>query len=94
MKIARRILRHLSGTSRVKMHMRDNALTKNIHIKSYTDAIYAADKITRTSVSGALLQVRGMPVGWQVKQQSVVALSTLDAEFLAAAAIAKGLLGL
>ncbi|OWZ16254.1 Retrotransposon protein [Phytophthora megakarya] len=43
---------------------------------AYTDADYAADKQTRKSVS--------VP-GWFVKQQSTVALSTAEAEFVAAA---------
>ena len=45
-------------------------------------------------ISSTVLLVDGMPVGWQVKQQSAVALSTAEAEFVAAAVGAKELLGI
>jgi hypothetical protein len=94
MKIARRILRYLAGTAAAKLHMGSGTDTTEVTVTSYTDADYAADKATRKSVSGAMLLVQGMAVGWQVKQQSAVALSTAEAEFVAAAVGGKELLGI
>uniref|UniRef100_A0AAV1UJE3 Reverse transcriptase Ty1/copia-type domain-containing protein n=1 Tax=Peronospora matthiolae TaxID=2874970 RepID=A0AAV1UJE3_9STRA len=63
-----------------------------VKLTRYTDADYAADKATRKSISGSVLLVDGMPVGWQVKQPSSVALSNAEAEFVVAAVVAKELL--
>jgi hypothetical protein len=74
--------------------MGGDAMTTEATVTSYTDADYAADKSARKSVSGELLLVQGMPVGWHVKQQSAVVLSTADEEFVVAVTGAKELLGL
>ena len=97
MKIARYILWYLAGTAGLKLHMKGATGSESVELLSYTDADYAADyaadKCTRKSVSGTLMLVVGMPVGWQVKQQSFVALSTAEAEFVSAAMGVKELLG-
>ena len=64
-----------------------------MQLTSSSDKDYAADKFTRKSISIAVLIVDGMPVGWQVKQQSAVALSTAEAEFVAADVGAKKIQG-
>ena len=92
MNITRRILRYLAGTAGLKLHMKRATGCENVELLSYTDADYAADKSTRKSVSGALMLVAGMPVGWQVKQQSSVVLSTAETEFVSAAMGVKELL--
>ncbi|KAG2783624.1 hypothetical protein PC129_g10077 [Phytophthora cactorum] len=53
-------------------------------VEAFSDTDYAADKSDRKSVSGGVLMVGGMVVGWMCKKQKCVALSTIEAEFVAA----------
>ena len=67
MKMARHILRYLARTVGLKLHIKGSTGCESVELLIYTNAGYAADKSTRKSVSGALMLVTGMPVGWQVK---------------------------
>lgn len=95
-KLAKRISRYLSGTRSLRFYMSgcDEVKTLPLRLRSYTDADFAADKNDRKSVSAAIVQVKGMTVSWQCKKQSSVALSTTEAEYVAATVGAQELLGL
>ncbi len=60
----------------------------------YTDADMAGDVDTRRSTSGYLITFAGGAVAWQSKLQKCVALSTTEAEFIAATESCKELLWL
>ncbi|GMF44370.1 unnamed protein product [Phytophthora fragariaefolia] len=77
-----------------KLHMGGESGNTTVEVTRYTDADFAADKNTRKSVSGALVTVGGAPFGWQVKQQSRVALFAAEAEFAAVAVGATEVLGI
>ncbi|KAE8877445.1 hypothetical protein PF005_g6501 [Phytophthora fragariae] len=72
----------------------DRAPELPIKLACYTDADFGGDKLDRKSVSGAVLSVNGMIVGWMCKKQGAVALSTAEAEFVAASCGGQELLGL
>jgi hypothetical protein len=55
----------------------------------YTDADFAADVDRRRSTSGAVMLMQGAAVLWLSKLQSVVATSTAEAEYIAAAVATK-----
>jgi hypothetical protein len=58
----------------------------------YSDADYAGDPIMRKSTSGMIFMLCGAPILWRSKLQTIVAQSTCEAEFIAAAAaIREGL---
>ncbi|KAJ0395767.1 hypothetical protein P43SY_005684 [Pythium insidiosum] len=93
-KLAKRIARYLAGTTDVKMKMAcDNPGSRKIRVETYSDADYAADKEDRKSVSGAMVMMNGMLIGWLCRKQTAVALSTAEAEFVAAALAGKEALG-
>ena len=96
MKLARQVLRYLGGTAAMKLLMGGASSANEVRLTSYTDAEFAADKATLKSISCAVLIVDGIPVGWQVKQESSVAFSTAEAEaqYLAAAVGVGEILGL
>ena len=52
-------------------------------LKIYVDADYAADRDTRRSTSGVMAFHRINMVNWLVKNQKSVALSTMEAEYMA-----------
>ncbi|POM59010.1 Hypothetical protein PHPALM_36259 [Phytophthora palmivora] len=93
-KLAKRIMRYLAGTASLKFHLGSGINTEDVVVSAYTDADYAADKQSRKSVSGSVILVNGMTVGWLVKQQTSVALSTAEAEFVAAAVGVREALGI
>ncbi|KAE8909453.1 hypothetical protein PF005_g18783 [Phytophthora fragariae] len=67
---------------------------EGVIIEAYSEADYAADKSDRKSVSGGVLMVAGIVVRWICKKQNCVALSTMEAEFVAASQTTADMLGL
>ena len=61
-------------------------------LAGYTDADMAGDMDSRKSTSGYLITFAGGAVSWQSKLQKCVALSTTEAEFIAATEARKELL--
>ena len=49
----------------------------------FTDSDYATDPVTRKSVSGYIIYIRGVPICWKSKQQKCVTLSSCEAEWVA-----------
>ena len=77
-KLARRIVRYLAGTKGLKLTYKGQLET----LKGFTDADWAGCRDTRRSTAGYLFNLGSGAVSWQSKRQSVVALSTCEAEFL------------
>ncbi|OQR85565.1 RNA-dependent DNA polymerase [Achlya hypogyna] len=79
----RRMLRYLKATRTYGLQLaphRDRGITMDI----YSDADWAGDRATRRSTSGCLIEICGAPIHWYAKQQASVALSTMEAEYVAA----------
>jgi len=49
----------------------------------YSDADYASDKQDRKSISGRISMLGGMIVGWSLKKQQTVSLSSCESEYIA-----------
>ncbi|MGR0295448.1 Ty1/Copia family ribonuclease HI, partial [Klebsiella pneumoniae] len=49
----------------------------------FSDADWAGDDIDRKSVSGCIVLHCGNPISWFSRKQSCVALSTMEAEYIA-----------
>eukprot|EP00043_Microstomoeca_roanoka_P020224 m.241802 g.241802 ORF g.241802 m.241802 type:complete len:243 (-) comp17131_c4_seq84:277-1005(-) len=67
--------------------------TKDNMIRAYADASYANDK-DRKSRTGYLVTINNMPVSWQSSRQSVTALSSAEAEYIALTEVTKDVLWL
>lgn len=81
-KAAKRVLRYLKETkSKSLVYKRANRCS----LVAYTDADWAGDKIDRKSVSGSVVFFGSNLLAWFCKKQNVVALSTAEAEYVAAA---------
>jgi hypothetical protein len=89
---AKRVLRYLKATSDLCIHYR-RLPRSQLSAVGYTDSDWAGNLKTRKSVGGCVfglgylnqnqeLTTSGL-VHWQAKSQSVVALSTLEAEYIA-----------
>ena len=55
----------------------------------YVDADYANDPDSRRSITGYVFVLAGAPISWQSRQQVSVALSSMEAEHMAACAAAQ-----
>ncbi|KAL8160151.1 hypothetical protein V2J09_001688, partial [Rumex salicifolius] len=83
---AKRVLRYLKGTMEFGIWYRKGL--KNGRLIGYTDSDHAGDKDDRKSTSGYVFFLAGGAVSWSSKKQPVVALSSTETEFVAAASCA------
>ena len=89
---AKRVLRYLKTTSNLRIHYRCLS-NSQLSAVGYTDSDWAGNLKTRKSIGGSVFSlgytnpmqelVTSGLVHWQAKSQSVVALSTLEAEYIA-----------
>jgi hypothetical protein len=59
----------------------DDVNPDKLVIDGYVDADWGSCPDTRKSVSGYVLKIAGGPVAWAARRQSIVALSTAEAEY-------------
>jgi hypothetical protein len=84
----KRILRYVAG-------MKDRGIFYTKHTEGrrtlvrYTNADMAGDIDTRKSTNGVLFFFGGNPVTWQSTKQRIMAMSSCEAEYIAAAAGAR-----
>ncbi|XP_058741672.1 secreted RxLR effector protein 161-like [Vicia villosa] len=75
-------MRYLNGS--LKLGLRFKRVEQDIEpIKGYVDSDYACNTDTRKSISGYVFTLFGTSICWMGILQSVVALSTTQAEFIA-----------
>ncbi|GJY03409.1 retrovirus-related pol polyprotein from transposon TNT 1-94 [Tanacetum coccineum] len=79
------ILRYIKGTSDVALCYGESGLT----VKGYVASDYAGDLDGSKSTTGYVFTLSGGTVSWVSKLQSVVAMSTTEAEYVAAAQASK-----
>ena len=83
-----RTLRYLRGTSGYSLTFQRGTL-KGTELVGYVDADWASDVNDRKSTSGFVFMLGGAAVSWGSKKQTSVALSSTEAEYIAAAHAAK-----
>ena len=85
---AKGVLRYLAGTLKQGIRYKQS----NIGVAGYCDADYASDMDTRRSTTGFVYILHGGAISWNSKLQPTVAVSTSEAEYMAAAqAVKEGL---
>jgi hypothetical protein len=84
---AKHVLRYLKGTKHLGLRFSGPSTSNQgvSYLSNYSDADFAADVDKRRSTTGAVMLMNGAAVLWISKLQSVVATSTTEAEFIAAA---------
>lgn len=82
------ILRYLRGSSSLRLCFGDGKYI----LEGYTDSDMAGDIDSRKSTSGYVITFAGGAVSWQSRLQRCVALSSTEAEFIAATEACKELL--
>lgn len=80
----KRVFRYLRGTSKMKLFY-SRGICHN-DIIGYADADYAGDIENRKSTSGYVFISQNAAISWSSRKQSVVAISTCEAEYMALSA--------
>ena len=76
----KRVLRYLKGTLDVKLYLGG----EDIALRGYCDADWAGDTNDRRSTTGYVFYVGMGAISWNSKRQPTIALSTVEAEYMAA----------
>lgn len=84
--LVKRIFRYLKGT---KLEGIVFKVQKNLNIEAFSDSDFAGDKNQRKSTTGILIKFADAPIIWKSKLQKSVALSSMEAEYIAASETAK-----
>jgi Reverse transcriptase (RNA-dependent DNA polymerase)/gag-polypeptide of LTR copia-type/Integrase core domain len=84
----KRVMRYLQGTKEYKLHYgtSDNQI---LELVGYSDADWANDVDSRRSITGYVFMLGNNIISWATKAQPTVALSTVEAEYMAAAQAAQ-----
>ncbi|GBO05704.1 Retrovirus-related Pol polyprotein from transposon TNT 1-94 [Araneus ventricosus] len=82
----KRIMRYLKGTEKCGILFQCNV---DNTLQCFTDSDYAGDPLSRRSTLGMIFMSYGGAVSWRSQRQSCIALSTTEAELIAASQAAK-----
>ena len=74
------------------MYKANDINVNDLNLKAYSDADFAGDRDQRKSTTGCITKLSNSPVIWLSKRQSCVALSTAEAEYVAASQAARELI--
>jgi len=77
---AKRLLRYLKGTKTLRLVYSANS---TFELSIYADSDWANDPDDRRSISGIISFLGGAPISHSSKKQTLVALSTMEAEYIA-----------
>lgn len=83
----KKILKYLVGTKDKGIMFKRNIPIGDI--RAFSDSDYAGDLMTRRSTTGTVLMLENGPIYWSSKRQPIVALSSTESEFIAAADTCK-----
>ena len=79
---AKRVLRYLQGTKTVSLRLSKTGSKPTL--RAFSDADWAGDRGDRKTTSGSQLMFSNSSIAWRTLKQSVTALSSTEAEFIAA----------
>ena len=89
MTAAKRVLQYLKSTANFRLHFNGNGIGIGIDIGignsliGYSDSDWANDSADRNSQGGHVFLASNGAISWQSRKQSLIAMSTLEAEFIA-----------
>ena len=80
--VVKRIFKYLKGTTNLGLFYRK---TNEYKLVGYCDADFTGDRVERKSTFGSFQFLGENMISWSSKRQSTIALSTAEAEYIAAA---------
>ena len=86
----KRVFRYLCGTAYYAIYYQGRlGPDRVINVHGFVDADWVRDLDHRRSTSGCVFNLFGGAISWMIKRQDVVALSTTEAEYMAATHASK-----
>src|ERR1700678_4784584 len=76
----KRVFRYLNGTRSLGITFHKGGEVKPL---AYSDADWGSDQNDRKSISGYIFIMSAGPISWQSKKQPMIALSSMEAEYMA-----------
>jgi hypothetical protein len=83
MTAAKRVLQYLKSTADFRLHFTGIGIEIGNSLVGYSDSDWANDSADRKSQGGHVFLASNGAVSWQSRKQSLIAMSTLEAEFIA-----------
>jgi hypothetical protein len=82
----KRVLRYLAGTIDygITYQRKTHEAQRKIVVHGYCDSDWASDSNDRKSTGGFIFCLAGGAISWSSKKQPIIALSTAEAEYVAA----------
>jgi len=80
---ARSVLQYLKSTADFRLHFSGSSTGSNDQLTGYTDSDWANDSADRKSQRGHVFLLCNGAVSWQSRKQDLIAMSTLEAEYIA-----------
>jgi hypothetical protein len=82
---AKRVLKYLKKTADIRLFfpIKTSTTKATFKLQGFTDSDWGGNRTNRKSVGGFIFTNNTTPISWQARSQSVVALSTLEAEYVA-----------
>ncbi|XP_020225209.1 uncharacterized protein LOC109807090 [Cajanus cajan] len=80
----KRLLKYVKGTIGYGLMFPNKFSSPNHNMVGYSDADWCGDKADRKSTTGYVFMLGDAPISWCSRKQSVVALSSCEAEYIAA----------
>lgn len=87
--LIRRVFRYTSSTKQLGLHFKK--AETNFKLQAYADADWGGCKGTRQSTNGVVVTINDTPISWKSSRQSLVALSSAEAEYIAVSCTAREL---
>ena len=81
----KRTLRYLNGTQQLGIQYTSRKKEDLLKLEVYCDSDFAGDKIDKKSTTGFVMMYGNGPIMWNAKKQKIVATSSTEAEYVAAA---------
>jgi len=83
MAAAKRVLQNRKSTADFRLHFNSNGIGIDNSLIGYSDSDWANDSADRKSQGGHVFLASNGAISWQSRKQSLRAMSTLEAEFIA-----------
>ena len=80
--VLKNLWRYIAETAQLALVIGEDYILEDLDLYKYRDANFADDLITRVSTGGHVTFLAGYPMTWKSKKQTIVTLSTTEAEFI------------
>ena len=81
----KRVLRYIKGTIDHDVLLpKKSKNNSDVEVHGYTDSNFCGDQDEKKSITGYIFMIEGAPISWSSRKQSIMALSSCEAEYVVA----------